>query len=153
MTPLDRAAVEALDVAGAWAVLDAQRHVLVELLNVQDDHRHLGDDCGDYVYAATDCWARLLACYQACDGAEGPFVEAVKAFLLEPATEWLGSDGDVRFELFTDAYVDASFAGELAPRGTRAEHDPSRWPHRPGSGETCPACATTHALPAEGLDP
>jgi hypothetical protein len=63
-------------------------------------HVPLEDDGGDYMYAATENFHRLyLACWEA-----NP-IQGVKDFLLEHPDEWLGCDGDIRFDLWSDEYV------------------------------------------------
>lgn len=63
------------------------------------------DDRGDYLAAATDNYNRLFHAYWDNDGVSEPFVEAVKAFLKDKE-DIGGSDGEIRFDLFTERFME-----------------------------------------------
>jgi hypothetical protein len=91
----------------AMSVLRSARRELVSQLLYQEYHEHLFDDCGDYLDAASDNWHRLWsACFNS-DGTE--LVSSVKAFLLEHPSEWLATDGEIRYSILPEDYVEASY--------------------------------------------
>jgi hypothetical protein len=99
-----------VDFEHAREVLREARRMLVIQLQSQENHEHMLDDCGDYLYAATENWNRLFSAYWENDGDETAFVRAVREFLKESPTEWLGCDGEIRYDLWSDEYVERRFA-------------------------------------------
>ena len=89
--------VEALTDEQAMAVLDVVRETLIDTLEAQRNHPHLLDDCGDYLFAATDNWTHLFGRYFNNDGND--FTPYVKQWLLAPLDDWGASDGEARFVL------------------------------------------------------
>lgn len=105
----NKAQVANIDLETAFAVVRAARRMLLLNLMHAELHEHVTDDCGDYLKAATDNWHRLFHDLHDTDVLEEEVLRRVKEFLLEPASEWLGSDGEIRFELFSDEYQEASY--------------------------------------------
>jgi hypothetical protein len=84
--------------------IHARRALLIQLLH-QEFHMHELDDCGDYLFAATENWHRLFVGLWNNDFQnEVPFT---KEFLQEDPQEWLGCDGEVRFAILEDPDDDA----------------------------------------------
>lgn len=113
-----REEVEALTFDQAMNVLASARECLIEQLISQRTHAHLLDDCGDYLTAATDNWAKLYGAYFNNDGDEIFFVREVKKFLLTFPNDhnndpdgfdypYGGSDGEIRFTLVPFMEVEA----------------------------------------------
>jgi len=84
----------------------ARRTCLMQLLH-QETHEHDMDDCGDYLAAASENWARLFDNLWSNDFQN--LAEYVREFLKESPVEWGGSDGEVRFEILPEAYIDAAY--------------------------------------------
>lgn len=102
--------VQSLTDDEAVEIVTMARDILVQQTAPYDDGatRSVGlDDSGDYIFAAVTNYHRLFMAYWEHDGQNPSFIEAVKNFLLEDVTEWLGSDGEVRYDLFTEEYVEA----------------------------------------------
>jgi hypothetical protein len=98
--------VDSLTDAEALEIIERQ----FELLKGLGEHGAVGlDDHGDYLYAAITNYATLFDAYWYNDGQNPQFLDAVKAWLREPFDEWLGSDGEVRFELFTEEMQEAEW--------------------------------------------
>ena len=96
--------VDTLTEDEALSIVQRQFELLVGL----GQHAVVGlDDTGDYLAAAIDNYHDLFHLYWDNDGTG--FREAVVEWLLTPAYDWGGTDGEVRFEVFTEAYVDASY--------------------------------------------
>lgn len=92
-------------------VLRAVRRCLMMQLLHQETHEHMLDDCGDYLTAATENWARLYDSMW-CNDFTGSLDE-VKLFLNDFVADEadskyprLACDGDVRFAIVTDADPD-----------------------------------------------
>jgi len=100
----DRQEVENLTKEQAFEVIVEARDRLVVVstpftgLDGQIHQQAYGlDDQGDYLYAAITNYNRLFLADWEDDGTST--VEKVRAFLLEPEEDWLGSDGEIRFDL------------------------------------------------------
>lgn len=63
------------------------------------------DDRGDYLAAATDNYNKLFHAYWDNDGVAEYFVPAVVAWLKDKE-DWGGSDGEIRFDLFTERFTE-----------------------------------------------
>lgn len=63
------------------------------------------DDRGDYLAAATDNYNRLFHAYWDNDGVEDRVVWAVKQWLKDK-DDIGGSDGEIRFDLFTERMME-----------------------------------------------
>ena len=92
--------VDVLTEEQALEVLHAARRAMLFQGLMQETHDHLGDDCGDYLEAATSNWNTLWEAFFNSDGAD--IVEAVKLFLRETPDGWGGSDGEIRFSILPE---------------------------------------------------
>jgi len=99
-----KADVEALEEDRALAIMRFARRALVLQLLHQEHHEHMTDDCGDYLFAALDNFRRIFDMIQ--DWGTQGIEERMKEWLLEGPEEWLGCDGEIRFDLFTEDYIE-----------------------------------------------
>lgn len=99
--------VEELTLEQAAEVIRMARRCLAEHLLCQETHEHMDDDCGDYLAAATWNWNRLFHLYWDNDGDEQVVLEGVKDFLRQHPLDWEATDGEIRYSLFPDSYVES----------------------------------------------
>lgn len=83
-------------------VLELARQNLADQLYTQNEHHHLLDDCGDYLYASTTIWSVLFNHYWENDGDPDIFTQVVKDFLTFGLIPELACDGDIRFSLIEE---------------------------------------------------
>ena len=103
----DWESVDSLDFREACEVVRAARRMLLIHLIGQETHEHMLDDCGDYLTAATDNWNYLHGIYFNNDGDEAVLIAEVKKFLkAEEPYAMGGCDGDIRFDILTEAMLD-----------------------------------------------
>lgn len=90
--------IENLSEEDARHVLRAVRRACVTQLLMQEYHEHELDDCGDYLYAASENWFKLFNNVWVNDFTG--WVDEVKKFLTDfEAYPEGGSDGEVRFAI------------------------------------------------------
>lgn len=95
-TLTDEEALEVVANAGAILIDSIQSYGAVAL-----------DDRGDYLSSAIENYHRLFDLYWTNDGQNPAFLEGVKQFLREEPHAWLASDGDLRFNVFTNEYIES----------------------------------------------
>jgi len=103
--------VEELTDEQAYDVYRAVRRTALMQLLFQETHEHDLDDCGDYLAAAIYNLNTVFEIGFTNDFEN--FANDIRTWLKESPIEWGGSDGEVRFEILPEAYVNAAYEAEV----------------------------------------
>ena len=83
-------------------VVDYARRMLVSQLLMCEYHRHMGDDCGDYIEAATELWHVIWN--EGWGNDWQGWRDALANVLL--TTPMGGCDGEIRYDIFSEELAD-----------------------------------------------
>jgi hypothetical protein len=84
--------------------LEIIRQARERLVNTTSYSPYALDDGGDYINAAIENYAAVFGFYWDNDGDHTAFLAAMKQWLREPTEGWGATDGEIRFDLFTQEY-------------------------------------------------